>query len=490
MPEYKVPGVYQETISNASRSITSMSVNTFGFVGITARGSIDEPIHCTSWNNFIEQCAGGLSSPFMAESDLAYALYKFYQNGGQDAYVSRVYATGIDYAASTESETLSFKAKDPGEWGKDLKIKIAANTLDPTKFDVTVTLNGNFVESFTELSNDKTDYNYAFDIINGQSTAITMPDEGKATLAVGEVTFEYNGTDSYDKVSDTDYKNAIDRLASVDQLGFLYVPGVTTDDTIANIKAFVEQPYQYTYGIVDFPRTAKNTSAMITFRQKVSSDSIAVVGQWGYTVDPLSPSGRERLIPSAGAWCGVESANITANGVQKSCAGVGAVVTGFTHFNWEITLKDLEILNPLGVVSIISKKNIGYCIWGARSTSSDPNYRYITDKLVDNYIDGSIYQGTQWAVFEDNDPDLWDKLKTSVTSFLETARLSGIIKGTSAANSFFVNCDESVNTELVQSQGKVICEYGFAKKKPAEFVIHRVDHAFVEASDTATPTLV
>ena len=37
----------------------------------------------------------------------------------------------------------------------------------------------------------------------------------------------------------------------------------------------------------------------------------------------------------------------------------------------------------------------------------------------------------------------------------------------------------------MQKAGKVICEYGYAKKKPAEFVIHRVDHQ-MSSGDTST----
>lgn len=489
MAEYNAPGVYMESVKNTSKSITGNSSDTFGFVGVTPRGSIDGPIYVTSWNNFIEKCAGGLSSPFMADHDLSYALYGFFQNGGTKAYISRVVnkTTAKKAKATNEGETLSFEAKDEGEWGNQLTVSIRANTLEADQFDLVVNLGkNNTVEVLTGLSNDSTKYNYAFDVINGQSSYVTLPDEAKSTLAVTDTPLELTGGKSgVDNLTDLDYGEGITRLKQVDELGFICVPGINTDTTIANLKAFVEGKNQYTFALIDMPKSVMTKEAAIEFRKKVQSDSMAVVEPYGYVTDPLSASGRLRLVPPTGHWCGYEAKNIQTNGIQKAPAGTEATISGFVSLAVNYTADDLEQLNPAGIITLINKKNYGIVIWGCRSCSSDPDYKYVTDKLVDNYIDGSIYDGTQWAVFEENDEDLWDNLTTTVTEFLETCRQRGIIKGNTSATSYYVNCNEDINTEAMQKAGKVICEYGYAKKKPAEFVIHRVDHQ-MSSGDTST----
>lgn len=485
MAEYNAPGVYMESVTNTARSVSGISTDTFGFVGVVPRGSLDEPIYVTSWNNFIEKCAGGLSSPFLADYDLSYAVYGFFQNGGTKAYISRVAKSSAAKATSSGGETtLVMSAKDEGSWGNNLKVNITENTIDNTLFDMSISVNGNVVEAFSGLSNDKTKSNYAFDTINGQSNYVTFTDETKCTLAEKTLTFT-GGDDGLTGLADTDYQAAIERLKQVDELGFICVPGINSDTTIANLKSFVESKNRFTIALVDMPKGTVTAEAAVTFRKKVQSDSMAVIGPYGYVTDPLSASGRLRLVPPTGHWCGYEAKNIHTNGIQKAPAGTSANIVGFVSLETNFTTDDLETLNPAGIITLVNKKNYGIVIWGCRSCSSDPNYKYITDKIVDNYIDGSIYNGTQWAVFEENDEDLWEDLETSVTEFLETCRQSGIIKGTTSATSYYVNCNGDINTEAVQKSGRVICEYGFAKKKPAEFVIHRVDHNLA-TSDTST----
>ena len=133
MAEYNAPGVYMESVTNTARSVSGISTDTFGFVGVVPRGSLDEPIYVTSWNNFIEKCAGGLSSQFLANYDLSYAVYGFFQNGGTKAYISRVASEDAAKATSTGGEaTLTMSAKDEGSWGNKLKVTITANAISIT----------------------------------------------------------------------------------------------------------------------------------------------------------------------------------------------------------------------------------------------------------------------------------------------------------------------------------------------------------------------
>jgi uncharacterized protein len=116
----------------------------------------------------------------------------------------------------------------------------------------------------------------------------------------------------------------------------------------------------------------------------------------------------------------------------------------------------------------------GIRIWGARTLSSDPEWRYLNVRRLFNYVSESIMEGTQWSVFEPNDKMLWMRLRASVTSFLKIVYRSGALFGATEGEAFYVKCDAETNPPEVVEAGQVICEVGIAPVKPAEFVIFRL----------------
>ncbi|MBP6824517.1 MAG: phage tail sheath family protein, partial [Acidobacteria bacterium] len=139
----------------------------------------------------------------------------------------------------------------------------------------------------------------------------------------------------------------------------------------------------------------------------------------------------------------------------------------------QITKGEQEVLNPIGVNCIRTFSGRGIRVWGARTLSSDPAWRYINVRRLFNYVEKSIERGTQWVVFEPNDPDLWARVKRDVTAFLKGVWDSGALFG-SQQQAFFVRCDEALNTADVRDRGQLIIEIGLAPVKPAEFVIFRL----------------
>jgi phage tail sheath protein FI len=91
-----------------------------------------------------------------------------------------------------------------------------------------------------------------------------------------------------------------------------------------------------------------------------------------------------------------------------------------------------------------------------------------------NYIEKSIELGTQWVVFEPNDPDLWARVKRDVGAFLTGAWRQGMLFGRAPEEAFFVKCDEENNPQDVRDRGQLFIDIGLAPVKPAEFVIFRL----------------
>jgi phage tail sheath protein FI len=113
-------------------------------------------------------------------------------------------------------------------------------------------------------------------------------------------------------------------------------------------------------------------------------------------------------------------------------------------------------------------------VWGARTLSSDPAWRYLNVRRLFNYLEESILDGTQWVVFEPNDDALWAKIRRTIGAFLVNEWRKGALFGLTPSEAFFVKCDRETNPAEGIDAGQVVCEIGVAPVKPAEFVIFRL----------------
>ena len=115
----------------------------------------------------------------------------------------------------------------------------------------------------------------------------------------------------------------------------------------------------------------------------------------------------------AGLWCRVDESR----GVHKAPAN--EVVMGANGLSFQVTHPEQGGLNKVGINCIRAFPGRGIRVWGARTLSSDPEWRYINVRRLFNYISESIMEGTQWSVFEPNDQFLWLQLRNAVSSFLD-----------------------------------------------------------------------
>ena len=203
MGVYMRPDVYVERVGSGAEPIKAQGTAVAGFVGIARRGEIGKAVLVTSWTDFIDKFARGLDTPFMVNSDLAYAVYGYFQNGGGLAYIVRVASPNAQKASVTvpTSSGVKFSAKDEGVWGNKLSVEV---TSEDDALTVTVKYDGEVVEVFTGLNNDEYSENYYLSNINGKSRFITV---ALGTLAVGKGTMT-DGADGITDISDADYTGA------------------------------------------------------------------------------------------------------------------------------------------------------------------------------------------------------------------------------------------------------------------------------------------
>ena len=271
-------------------------------------------------------------------------------------------------------------------------------------------------------------------------------------------------------------------FAAVDQITMVCIPDLMTlynngddsphaRDVQGKIIAHCENMGDR-MAILDTPPNLR-AQDVLEWRMNVAgydSKMAALYYPWIEVMDPLTSS--PILIPPSGHVAGAWARTDSTRGVHKAPAN--EVVRGANGLGFQVTQAEQGALNQNGINCIRAFPGRGIRIWGARTLSSDPEWRYINVRRLFNYVAESIIGGTQWSVFEPNDQRLWMQLQIAATNFLMRVWRAGALFGATPAQAFYVKCDEETNPPEVIEAGQVVCEIGIAPVKPAEFVIFRL----------------
>ncbi|MBP0021168.1 MAG: phage tail sheath family protein [Cyanobacteria bacterium SBLK] len=171
-----------------------------------------------------------------------------------------------------------------------------------------------------------------------------------------------------------------------------------------------------------------------------------------------------------GVWCNTDETR----GVHKAPANV--TPRGVVSLAYNTNFREQELLNPKGINCIRKFPDRGIRIWGARTLVEKEmtEWRYISVRRLMSYIERSIQDGTQWAVFEPNDEDLWARVTRTVSNFLERIWRDGALFGSSPEQAFYVKCNEELNPPETMILGRLYVEVGVCPVRPAEFIIFRI----------------
>ena len=195
---------------------------------------------------------------------------------------------------------------------------------------------------------------------------------------------------------------------------------------------------------------------------------------WVQLANPLDPSGAQVAVPPSGFVCGAMLRNDRDRGISKAPANLP--LQGVTGLERNVTKGEQEILNPLGINCIRNFAGRGIRIWGARTLSGDPEWKYISLRRYCTYLERSIEQGTQWAVFEPNGESLWANVRQAAENFLLREWQNGALVGDRPEKAYFVKCDRSTMTQDDIDNGRLVMLIGVAPVRPSEFVIFRIGH--------------
>jgi uncharacterized protein len=285
---------------------------------------------------------------------------------------------------------------------------------------------------------------------------------------------EYEGTASLS----TNLKTGLKVLEDLEDISIVAAPGYSfgyegiynsNANTIANLLIIHATQMRYRIAILD-SGNGQTISQVRAMKGRFDSKYAALYYPWVTVLDPVTR--REIQLPPSGFVAGIYARNDINRAVYKAPAN--EVVNLAIGFEKLLNKSQQDILNPEHINCFRFFEGRGFLLWGARTISSDPEWKYVNLRRYFAYLERSIDKGTQWAVFEPNGPQLWDNVRRTIEDFLLNEWQMGALLGEKPEKAYFVKCDRSTMTQNDLDNGRLVCLIGIAPVRPAEFVIFRI----------------
>lgn len=512
MPEYLAPGVFIEEIERGPRPIEGVATSTAAFLGKCERGTT-RPRLITSFNDYRRL----FGNAFGAGEFMPYALSGFFENGGRRAYVCRLAGPGAD-TAKGQIAGIDFAAVGAGAWGNRVFVKITegSSTLNTNQDAHTFRLQvaywdtdapgGSYPDPFDPTQNDKlprptlvenfddlefkdgSSPDFYGKRLKSNSAFIELVDDDPQPLAAlpqAPLTPLAGGVDggaltSVEFIGDNVDSNLRTGLSALDldeyrEVALVCAPGVS-DQAICKLIYNHCERNRFRFAVLDCASSQGNANALEP-RNLMNTEYAAYYYPWVYTSDLRT--GAKKKVPPSGHVLGLYARTDNERGVWKAPANDS--LAGVFDLEYYVDTGTQEVLNPRGVNAIRKFPGRGIQVWGARTLSDNALWRYVSVRRLFIFLEHSIYNSTQWVVFEPNDERLWERVKDTLRLFLRTQWRDGALMGATEDEAFRIACDRSTMTQDDILNGRLICEIGIAPVRPAEFVIFKIYQNTAEA---------
>lgn len=540
MTTYTRPGVF------VNQSLTPLASSPSGvtgtalavFVGAHPQGPV-KPTLISSWQGFAN-LFGGFSGT--TGTDLAYAVYTYFVNGGTGCYVYRIPNTDATVASTVipsleetsgspnDATLLTLTAASPGAWGNQVYAEIVPqNPASAADSTVTFTLNvysggtsaSNLVETWPAVSTNPSSPRNLVSLVNstsggsnyvsvatsfgaggyaaGDGSSDPAPNSGAPVALAGGAdgsTMPPLDTAVTAGISGTGW--ASPGLASLSNVVLnLNLPGVTSQGVLNNVIAWA-QAAGNAMVIVDAPfggLPLQSPGSLVSLYQQFLSGSGSVVnaqpcavmyGPWLSVQDPASATpNATRWTAPGGSVLGLWAQNDVTRNVAQTPAGTQATVSAVALEAY-FTPADLSNLETMQVNPVKLIPGAGFCVFGGRTMATGYPNRYINVARTLIQFTTDFVNITQFAIFENNDAALWQTITTVLTQYLTQAMQDGMLAGTTPATSYAVTCDATTTTPAQAQAGIVNAQVAVALVSPAEFVIINLSQMSSGATTTVT----
>jgi phage tail sheath protein FI len=533
MPEYLSPGVYVEEVDTGNKPIEGVATSTAGFLGIAERGPT-EPTLVTSFSEYTRIFGRYVTNRYLARGVEGF----FQNGGKRCFVARVVARTTAPAAAAATwpagGAILPLSANGEGIWPNGrLAVKVSASGLgvaglfrltlmywapptvlpatvldptDPANSSHTDRREPTIIEVYDNLSPDPLSTSYFRRRIDGVSVLVrssagngTRPANNAGPVVAGYGAsvaanqFFAGGTDG-GALQLADFRGELTRpaevgpplvparpgfglkgLEEVDEIAILCCPdehavGGVTEDLIEQCERLKDR-----FAIL---QAAESAGSLTNLRPLRASKYGAFYFPWIRVFDP--GTGLPLVLPPGGHMAGIYARSDIERGVHKAPAN--EVIRGlyldpadpYAGLQIQIAKGQQDLLNPRGVNALRYFTGRGNLVWGARTMSDDPDWKYINVRRLFIFVEESIEEATQWVVFEPNDEPLWARVRRSVGDFLTRLWMDGMLQGRTKEEAYFVRCDRTTMTQADIDNGRLIMLIGIAPVKPAEFVIFRI----------------
>ena len=506
MVEISFPGVFVEETSFRAKSIEGVSTSTTGFIGPTRFGPLDViPRLITSLGEFERTYGDGnqlnFSDAEVTHNYVWHAVRAFFEEGGKRLYISRVFKPGKDdgvASATLPGSGFRIKARCPGETG-NMRVR----------FDLRVDQNSRRVTvGITLISSDQArsaEFERTPDDLAKTRSLPIVIDFDSEVMSGSELVTALFGFDP-SSVEDADKRKSVEVLLTggndgarptaseyegtgepktglkifedIDAISIVAAPGCTFGyerghgadaDAIINLLIEHAQRMRHRLAVID-SGDGQSISQVRAMRKKFDSTHAAFYFPWVRVLDPAT--NKEIPLPPSGFVSGIYARSDSTRGVFKAPAN--EIVSLGRGLETLITKAQQDVLNPEGINCFRFFERRGLTLWGARTISSDPEWKYVNIRRYFAYLERSIDKDTQWVVFEPNGEPLWDNVRRTIEDFLLKEWQIGALMGEKPEKAFFVKCDRSTMTQNDLDNGRLVCLIGVAPVRPAEFVIFRI----------------
>jgi uncharacterized protein len=524
MPEYLTPGVYIEEIERGPRPIEGVPTSTSAFIGETERGPL-RPTLITSYKDYLRFFGSTFTAPggsrFMPQASAG-----FFENGGKRLYGCRVVGDGATTAALAAGD-FTVRAVGPGAWGTKVLVRIRESStrdrnnnpvgfrlqfsywseLPQAPYDPFDPANNSqlprpqYQEDYDDLTVDPLSSDYyekrLLDATTSQPTAVLAVIERTAgttslpAFSAAPGAFLVDGIDDPNPLGSDDYvglpvnARPIQGLSALEldafrEVAIVYAPRPPVDAVPIQTAVITHcERLRFRFAVVDPDRNApvRDLDPRTTPPPGWDTQYAALYAPWIVISDPKT--GGRVTVPPGGHMIGIYARTDIERGVFKAPAN--EIVRGALDVAVEIDEAAQGVMNPRGVNAIRKFPGRGIRVWGARTLSSNSLWKYVSVRRLFIFLERSIYEGTQWVVFEPNDDRLWARVKDSIRLFLRTQWREGALFGRTEAEAFFITIDRTTMTQDDILNGRLIAEIGIAPVRPAEFVIFRIFQHTAEA---------
>jgi phage tail sheath protein FI len=498
MAVYQRPGVY---VSERLLTAPIAAVGTSTAAGAVAAPFASGPTTATlvsSWYEF-SKIFGGYNASFPATFEVA----AFFQNGGRELYVKRVLASDAVAAvaavgrASGTGNTITVTAKDKGADGNTLRVKLSAGTAGSGYYDLVVYKEG-VAGTANDISNDiivesyenvvtssTTSTDFISTVVNTVSKYISVTVTDTVNAPNTANVYPLSGGANGAAVALTDYQDAATGVAAsfnlIDRPLVVFLPALDVIIGANNANTFYTELIGWAatdakhFVVAATPADRSVTQALAVATALSGSSHGAVYYPHYFITDPVGRSSSSiRKVGPSGAVAGIYMNTDATTGPFKAPAGIGTTVQGAIALERAFTSSDLDNMNSASapVNAIRQIPGAGISVMGARTLKQDGTAnKYVNMRRSLIYVRKKMSDLTQFALFENNDERLWERIDSVLVSFLNEYRNQGGLRGATPADSFYVKVDAENNPDNLIAQGEVHIEVGVALQYPAEFVV-------------------